>query len=355
MVFIVVPPGTGRQEVFLIDRKNNYYQLDNIFFPHHDLRSATAQATGGQRTDTLLDGELVIDTISPGNTKLRLLLFDCVVVDGENLTKRELGRRYARLRAHIVPPYEQHLKTNKMARISSPFEVLVKPMDLAYGLDTVLLHKMKQLQHGTDGLIFTRITGGYTCGTDRNILKWKPPHENTIDFKIQVRFPPDLAADQGGDTPDYTAEPFFPLLQHVNGTTHEPFDYLDMGSDEWLQWKQRGEQLDDRIVECAWHAPAKGDATQSTWHITRFRDDKQNGNHKSTVTRILQSIQDGVEEGELIELVSAIREAWKSPERVVARSSVAPQGLVPKGFAIRGGGGPGPPMVRGGMPGIRRR
>jgi mRNA guanylyltransferase len=50
-----------------------------------------------------------------------------------------------------------------------------------------------------------------------------------------------------------------------------------------------GEQIDDRIVEVHW------DLAMNRWRMMRFRDDKPNGNHKSVVDKIIQSIADGVE------------------------------------------------------------
>jgi mRNA guanylyltransferase len=39
-------------------------------------------------------------------------------------------------------------------------------MDLGYGIQAVLKDRIPRLEHGNDGLIFTCITSGYTCGTD---------------------------------------------------------------------------------------------------------------------------------------------------------------------------------------------
>lgn len=38
------------------------------------------------------------------------------------------------------------------------------------------------LPHENDGLIFTNNKANYRSGTDQNILKWKLPHMNTLDF-----------------------------------------------------------------------------------------------------------------------------------------------------------------------------
>jgi mRNA guanylyltransferase len=68
--------------------------------------------------------------------------------------------------------------------------------------------------------------------------------------------------------------------------------------------KASGEQVDDRIVEVHW------DPVGEYWRMMRFRDDKPQGNHRSTVESIVQSIVDGVEKdavsGLLVILVSVM-------------------------------------------------
>ena len=92
-----------------------------------------------------------------------------------------------------------------------------------------------------------------------------------------------------------------------------------------------------------------------TWHIKRLRDDKITANHKTTISRILQSVRDGVSEEELISLVPAIREAWKTPERESHRAQLfGPSRQVRRKSCFKGLGGPGAPLVRGGMPNIKR-
>lgn len=113
LMLIVVPQTTGIQEIYLvrhtegrgssqINRKNHYYRIENLVMP--------VTGPGGEsllRNHTILDGELVIDEIAANQVrsgrsgvltrqrKLRLLLFDCVVIDGVSMADRPLGRRYA--------------------------------------------------------------------------------------------------------------------------------------------------------------------------------------------------------------------------------------------------------------------
>ena len=159
--------------------------------------------------------------------------------------------------------------------------------------------------------------------TDGNFLslKWKPPSENTIDFKLRLRFPPDAT----GRGPDLAVKPFFQLDQWIGrqgggyrnrgrepGTDieeeYEFFDWLDLSDDEWEQMKAGGVQYDDQIVECAWVAGGEVETDSKTgesitrpprWVLKRIRDDKTDGNHATIVKAIIKSIQDGVEADEV--------------------------------------------------------
>lgn len=52
-------------------------------------------------------------------------------------------------------------------------------------------------------------------------------------------------------------------------------------------------QYDDAVVECTW------DFARQSFRLMRIRDDKHHGNHKTIVTKIIDSIKDGVEEDEV--------------------------------------------------------
>ena len=61
-------------------------------------------------------------------------------------------------------------------------------------------------------------------------------------------------------------------------------------------------QYDDRIVEVRW------DFTREAWRFMRLRDDKQDGNHKDVVEKVIQTILDPVREADVSNI------ALKSPE-----------------------------------------
>lgn len=74
-------------------------------------------------------------------------------------------------------------------------------------------------------------------------------------------------------------------------------------SDKWhslsLSLKASGEQIDDRVVEVRW------DPVGEHWRMMRFRDDKPNGNHRSIVEDIVQTIADGVEKDTVSALLAS--------------------------------------------------
>ncbi|KAN0063855.1 Dcp1p-Dcp2p decapping enzyme complex alpha subunit [Thecaphora frezii] len=358
LILIVIPSKTNVQEVFLIDRKNDYYQVPNLFFPHHLPRHPDAVKSGGMRKDTLMDGELVIDTDDDGRQKLVLLLFDLIVIDRELLAERPLSKRYGRLNTFIYPPYQKFLKQHPKLAAMQPFEVQVKKMDLSYGVGAVWNDVVPNLKHGNDGLIFTCLNSGYVMGTDPKILKWKPPSENSIDFKLSLRFPPDLERDPRGNLPDLTSMPFFELRQYMGSSASGEYEYFDelwVEPAEWATMVESGEQFDDRIVECVWETdpnPAtellreKQVQLPPRWRLMRIRDDKHHGNHCSIVEKILKSIRDGVEVDELLAAAPTIRAAWKSKQREdkrlglpAASSSCNTAGDNQAGSAGAGGGG----------------
>jgi mRNA guanylyltransferase len=141
---------------------------------------------------------------------------------------------------------------------NSPVSIQVKEVNFSYSIDKVFLD-INSLQHGNDGLIYTSVSTPYVSGTDRNLsvvlfpfpfetplmldlpfiirLKWKSPSENSIDFKLVLRFPP-LAGSQQNQ-PDLHAKPVFAL--HVwcgegAKVNYEHWDTMHVSDDEWERY-----------------------------------------------------------------------------------------------------------------------
>ncbi|KAF8635501.1 hypothetical protein AX17_003891 [Amanita inopinata Kibby_2008] len=315
LFLIATNPTTNDQSVYIIDRHNTYRGLHGLFFPHHENPLLPLR-------NTIIDAELVLDTDPRTKQEtLRLLAFDCLIVDDQNVMSRTLDKRYGRLKEWFYKPYAKMIRDHPHVAANHPFDIKVKDITFSYHIDKVFAMDIPALQHGNDGLIYTCVITPYTPGTDSNILKWKPPSENSIDFKLVLRFPP---LKDNPQKPDFYAKPFFLLYVWCGDERgvpkYEEYDTMYVDDAEWEKMKLSGEQLDDRVVEVHW------DPSISRWRMMRFRDDKPAGNHKSIVENIISSIVDGVDKETLLQRSNAIRNAWKSR---LGQTQLQPPGVPP--------------------------
>ena len=75
----------------------------------------------------------------------------------------------------------------------------------------------KKLEHENDGLIFTEDRCPYHPGTCTAIYKWKPPHLNSIDFKL-------INAEAGQTKPKQTLG--YPNIYELLTQDNQVYDYI---------------------------------------------------------------------------------------------------------------------------------
>lgn len=294
------------QEVtYLIDRKNDYYHVSSLHFPLSIDREVDFH------TDTLVDGELINQVQPDGSVRATYVLFDCLVLDGAKLVHRSFDKRLAYVKEKILVPYQALYKKYPGELQYLPFDFEVKEMRLGYGIEMMFKQVLPNLKHKNDGLVFTCRNTPYKFGTDPHIIKWKEPKENSVDFRLSLEFPmvfPDEEeiAESGDESPypDYNAMPTFHLLAHMGDGRDDPYGVMSMEEDEWQAMKAPNEPLDDRITECYLD-------DQQRWRFLRFRLDKDNANHISTIHSVMESIRDRVTEEDLLSLAWVIRNTWK--------------------------------------------
>ena len=331
MYFARGDPESDMPEIhYLIDRKNDYRYVPGLHFPLPDDDSFQSY-----HVDTLVDGELVNDIYEDGSQQLKYLVFDCLVLDGQSLMHRTLDKRLAYFKEKVLKPYNTMYRKFPEEKKHRAFAVEDKSTQVSYGIEMMfreIIPQVKQI-HGNDGLIFTCRSTPYKIGTDEHILKWKPPAENTIDFRMRLEFPvlePDTDDEADGVSepyPDYDATPIFHLFVMLNAGEYRHFAEMHVTQTEWEDLKAMGVPLDDAIVEC--YKDENG-----RWRFHRLRDDKNDANHISTVEKVLESIEDRVTEDDLIRLAPVIKTAWKKRQ-----AGGAPEGK-PRGA---------PPSMNGGV------
>ncbi len=298
----------GNEIHYLIDRKNDYWWIHqrNLHFPLKD-------DVQNFHTGTLIDGELVMDKVN-GREEPKFLVFDCLVIDGQqNLVPKPLDKRLGYFREHIMNPYTDLFRQYPDEAQFQAFKVEMKEMQFAYGIEMMFRQVIPNLAHGNDGLIFTCRSSPYEFGTDPHIVKWKPPADNTVDFRMRLAFPtvePDADDAADGVTDPYVDFDSIPqadlyvFLGHGGKDPYQRFKPLYIAPDEWETLKSLGDPLQNRIVECALD-------DEGRWRLHRFRDDKNEANHVNTVTSVMESIEDRVTEKDLFDAAYSIKEQYK--------------------------------------------
>ena len=306
-----------REVTYLIDRKNDYYWVSGLHFP-------LVESEVDFHIATLVDGELVNDTLPNGTVELRYLVFDCLTLDGNSLMHRTLDKRLAYFKERVHDPHKTLYRKYPQEIHELPFITEFKSMEFSYAIPRMFQDILPNLPHGNDGLIFTCTKTPYQFGTDQHILKWKSEDENSIDFRMHFDWPmvePDGEDMEDGFTspyPNYAAVPIVHL--GVNRGNGEELHYgtMFMETHEWEDMKSLNQPLDDRIVECYLDQLDR-------WRFLRFRDDKKEANHISTVDSVMESIQDKVSKEDLLRVAPKIRESWKkrhAAEEIKARHEI---------------------------------
>ena len=303
---------TNHEAVYLIDRKNDYYLVPELHFPLPD-KDVTSY-----HVKTLVDGELVNDRLPNETMQLTYLVFDCLCLNGNSaLMHRTLDKRLAYFRENVFNPYKALYKKYPEEIQFLPFIVDFKKMELGYGIEMMFRDVLPNLRHGNDGLIFTCRNTPYQFGTDSHILKWKPPEENSIDFLLKLEFPtvqPDAEDLNDGFTDpysDYSAIPKCKLLVSEGEGKYLHWADMFIEDAEWETLVNLDEPLNDRVTECFKDGRGR-------WRFLRFRDDKTEANHISTVKSVIESIEDRVTKEDLIGAAKRIRDEWKKREALGA-------------------------------------
>lgn len=170
----------GNGEIFFIDRDNSIFQASGISFPH----------INGRRNinDTLLDGEMVIDTELNGKRIPRYLVYDVIMYDGKVTSKLPFHPdRYETIEKCVMGGRHRALREGRLQKEKEPFAVRLKAFWDVTMAGSLLREKFaKQLSHEPDGLIFQPSDDPYCPGVSIHVLKWKPLSMNSVDFRLEI-------------------------------------------------------------------------------------------------------------------------------------------------------------------------
>jgi mRNA-capping enzyme len=271
-----------RYGCFLIDRNFSFRRVQ-MRFPHK---------SQGLHDMTLIDGEMIIDTIPDSGLKRRYLAYDLMALDSVSKTKLPFSDRWKMLEDEIIRPRYQEKgghKGNLLYKYDMElFSVRRKDFWLLSTVTRLLRDFIPKLSHDADGLIFQGWDDPYVTRTHEGLLKWKYPEMNSVDF----------------------------LFELTNDNRQLVFLY-ERGKKKLMDGAriQFPEEIDPpsvagRIVECSWNKE------EQYWVCMRIRADKSTPNDINTYRKVMRSITDNITEEKLLEEIDEIRRLPMYADRI---------------------------------------
>lgn len=310
LLYFCSPP--SGPAAFLIDRNYVFRYLGPLVLPGKDLKTP--------HEETLLDGELLVDTyedvvetkgvekvkediydldgekeeVPKKTTKKRkvtsFMIFDCLLVNGRNVIHESLPNRLKHVQNDVIHPFNQ-LKLKD----SFPFLVQMKTMYKPYHMQHLFAEVIPKLAHENDGLIFTPVEDPYRSGTCQRMLKWKPAHLNSVDFKL-------VKSEDSNGKSKFTLQ----VAQSGQHKDYAPFRPEPEDAESWNVNPPLG-----KILECRYDPEWIVDEKKpGGWRFIRFREDKVMANAQHVVQKIIDSIGDNVKQDHLIKSCDRIKKNW---------------------------------------------
>ncbi|PXF49483.1 mRNA-capping enzyme subunit alpha [Gracilariopsis chorda] len=272
--------------VLLIDRSMKFYAVEP--YPQVLTPGFTEQ-----QQDTILDGELTYNMI----TQLwEYLIYDCVAINGNtDIAQQGFRARMSAAEEYVAGP-----------RLWAPFcagllRIRIKDYYEKTDIRRLFAH-IKKDPHGkylyvnnerrdgvlcneNDGVILAPVGIPYKVKRCDALLKWKPPHLNSIDFTLQL----ERAHDERRKEP--TVKPYI-AYKGERGLIR--LRQVIIPSKQRRKWAADFDRFNGAVVELAY------DKLAGEWRFLRVRDDKEGPNFASTVIDTLETIVESVERDEFV-------------------------------------------------------
>jgi mRNA guanylyltransferase len=150
-------------------------------------------------------------------------------------------------------------------------------------------------------------------------LKWKPDDENSIDFRLNLSFPPSSHDPQEITTKtpfeDIPIGTIFQLYVWTGGNSgrdnHVCWGDMYVPKEDWQKIQDTTDielTLENAIIECRWDKKA---GVAGRWRFMRFRTDKEKANYIDVAANVRESIKDGVSKQELVVWATDIKAGWR--------------------------------------------
>lgn len=176
--------------VFVINRDFEFQRVEQRFPSSFKMDNVTANP-GIPHHMTLLDGEMVIDHDKDRDRYIRkYLVYDLVLHQGQSWMELPWKQRFAalqeivKLRDSEIDKIQKKQWPFEYRYEEEPFRVEAK-MFWFMGQAEGIVKIIPTLRHECDGFIFQAYEDKYQVGTHEELLKWKYPHLNSVDFRYR--------------------------------------------------------------------------------------------------------------------------------------------------------------------------
>lgn len=315
-----------RSGTYLIDRSNNVTRVQARWPSLANVSNVQLKAPVGPfHAGTILDGEMVVDEdLMTGNRTRRFLAYDLMALNGQNWMRFPWKARWQAIQQYVEAPRRKEadaiakgtwaLKYDYGAELFRFRRKDFWPLSTAEKLIRDFIPR--QISHEADGLIFQPHDDPYKPLTCEELLKWKFAHLNSVDFRVSVKSNGE-GAKPGSKEGKQGDEILLQLLHPPTGGGQGGATVRDLpGAKVTFPPGVEPVTYNNHIIECTW------DKEAGAWSFLRERRDKKLPNAFGVYKKVVASIEDDIQEEELLKTISlAVKEPAYKDEVVGPRPS----------------------------------
>lgn len=130
---------------------------------------------------------MVIDKVD-GKEIPRYLVHDIICHNGDKVASFPFfPDRLSMISQYIMKPRIAAIENGLINKSAEPFSVRNKDFwDITQTSKLLGENFAASLSHESDGLVFQPSNDPYECGRSDQVLKWKPPELNSVDFRMEI-------------------------------------------------------------------------------------------------------------------------------------------------------------------------
>uniref|UniRef100_A0A7E4ZVT1 mRNA-capping enzyme n=1 Tax=Panagrellus redivivus TaxID=6233 RepID=A0A7E4ZVT1_PANRE len=247
----------GENEIYAFDRDNNPFFLP-LRFPRPKLLNQHIE-------DTLVDCEVIMQTLPDGTQRPRMLIYDIITYEKIEYGRKDFKKRMGAIGEFLIDSRAEADAKGIFQKRSEPMSVARKDFwEICYTYKLFTDDFTRNMGHHVDGLIYQPVSEPYTPGRFNLLMKWKPVEEASVDFKLKI-----VRRQLDGAPVEYVGE------LHVLGLQTGPFGIMK-ATKNLLQY-------DNKIIECNF--------VNNEWRFMRERTDKSHPNAFATAKSVVNTIR----------------------------------------------------------------